>query len=93
MEADQPQEAIRACYRILEKDRCHEESYRLLMRCYAQLSLWERALRQYRLCEGILSQEYGVNPSPQTQSIYESLLSEHLNAGANRSRKSKPSDP
>jgi pentatricopeptide repeat protein len=56
MEADQPQEGIRSCYSILEKDRCHEESYRMLMRCYARLGLWERALRQYRLCERVLRQ-------------------------------------
>jgi DNA-binding SARP family transcriptional activator len=73
-QADQPQEGIRACYRILEKDRCHEESYRLLMRCYARLGLWERVLRQYRLCESVLRQEYGMDPSPETQALYESLL-------------------
>jgi two-component SAPR family response regulator len=77
IEADQPQEGIRACYRILEKDRCHEESYRLLMRCYACLGLWERALRQYRLCERVLSQEYGMDPSPETHALYGSLLSKH----------------
>ena len=74
MQADQPHEAIRACYRILEKDRCHEESHRLLMRCYARLGLWERAQRQYHLCERILSQEYGMALSPGTQALYESLL-------------------
>jgi len=73
-EIEQYQESLRACYRILEKDRSHEESYRLLMRCYARLGLWERALRQYHLCERILSQEYGMNPSPETQALYESLL-------------------
>ncbi len=36
-ETGQHQESIRACYRVLEKDRCHEESYRLLMRSYARL--------------------------------------------------------
>ena len=76
-ETEQYQESLRACYRILEKDRSHEESYRLLMHCYARLGLWERALRQYHLCERILSQEYGMNPSPETQALYESLLSEH----------------
>ena len=77
MQADQPQEGIQACYGILEKDRSHEESYRLLMQCYARLGLWERALRQYHLCERILSQEYGMNPSPKTQALYGNLLSEH----------------
>jgi two-component SAPR family response regulator len=76
-ETEQYQESLRACYRILEKDRCHEDSYRLLMRCYTRLSLWERALRQYRLCERILKQKYGTAPSSETQALYASLLSEH----------------
>ena len=76
-ETDQHQKSIRACYRVLEKDRCHEESYRLLMRSYSRLGLRGRALRQYRLCERILRQEYGTSPSPETQALYLNLLSEH----------------
>src|SRR5215213_4175902 len=76
-ETEHYQESLRACYRILEKDRCHEDSYRMLMRCYTRLSLWERALRQYRLCERILKQKYGTAPTSETQAIYASLLSKH----------------
>jgi two-component SAPR family response regulator len=43
-ETGQCQESIRACYRILQKDRCHEDSYRLLRRCYVNLGLRGRAL-------------------------------------------------
>jgi DNA-binding SARP family transcriptional activator len=74
MEVEQHQESIRTCYRVLEKDRCHEDSYRLLMRCYARLGLRARALHQYRMCEQILGQEYGTSPSPETRSLYMSLL-------------------
>ena len=74
MESGQLRESIRACYRVLERDRCHEDSYRLLMRCYARLGMLGRALRQYRLCEKILGQEYGTTPSPETTALYESLL-------------------
>jgi DNA-binding SARP family transcriptional activator len=74
MEVEQHQESIRACYKVLEKDRCHEDSYRLLMRCYARLGLRARALHQYRMCEQILGQEYGTSPSPETRSLYLSLL-------------------
>ena len=74
MESGQLRESIRACYRVLERDRCHEDSYRLLMRCYARLGMRGRALRQYRLCEKILGQEYGTAPSPETTALYESLL-------------------
>ena len=74
VETGQLQECIRACYRVLEKDRCHEDSYRLLMRCYVLLGLRGRALRQYRLCEKTIGQEYGMPPSPETLALYRTLL-------------------
>jgi DNA-binding SARP family transcriptional activator len=74
METGQYQESIRGCYRVLQKDRCHEDSYRLLMRCYARLGLRGRALDQYRICEKILEQEYGTSPSSETQSLYVGIL-------------------
>jgi LuxR family maltose regulon positive regulatory protein len=73
MERGQFWESIRACYKLLEKDRCHEDSYRLLMRCYVQLGHRGRALRQYQLCEKFLRQEYGRVPSPETQALYRSI--------------------
>ena len=76
MEVGQHQESIRACYRVLEKYRCHEDSYRLLMQCYARLGLRARALHQFRMCEQILGQEYGTSPSPETRSLYLRLLSD-----------------
>ena len=74
METGQYQESIRECYRVLEKDRGHEGSYRLLMRCYARLGLRGRALHQYSMCQQILGQEYGTSPSPETRALYASLL-------------------
>ena len=74
MEGGRLQESIRACYRVLEKDRCHENSYRLLMLCHARLGLRGRALRQYRLCERTLVQGYGMFPSPETSALCERLL-------------------
>ena len=80
MEVGQHQESIQACYRVLEKDRCHEDSYRLLMRCYVKLGLRGRALRQYRLCEKILRQEYGTAPSPETHALCRSIMMGHAEA-------------
>lgn len=74
MEAGQPWEGIRACYRALEKDRCHENSYRLLMLCYARMGQRDRAMRQYRLCEEALAQDYGLSPSPETHALYGRML-------------------
>jgi LuxR family transcriptional regulator, maltose regulon positive regulatory protein len=74
LESGQHQRSIRACYKLLEKDRCHEDSYRVLMRCYVDLGLRGRALHHYRLCEEVLEQEYGTVPSSETRSLYSSLL-------------------
>jgi DNA-binding SARP family transcriptional activator len=74
LESGQHQRSIWACYRLLEKDRCHEDSYRVLIRCYVGLGLRGRALHHYRLCEEVLEQEYGTAPSQETRSLYSSLL-------------------
>jgi DNA-binding SARP family transcriptional activator len=74
MEGGHYQEAIRACYRLLEKDRCHEDSYRVLMRCYVSLGLRDRALHHYRLCKVVLEQKYGTPPSSETQALRQSIL-------------------
>jgi DNA-binding SARP family transcriptional activator len=76
LESGQLRESVRACYRALEKDRCHEDSHRLLMRCYVELGQRGRALRQYRLCERILGQEYGTSPSAEIRSLYRGLLAD-----------------
>jgi DNA-binding SARP family transcriptional activator len=74
LQSGQLRESVGACYQVLEKDRCHEDSHRLLMRCYVRLGQRGRALRQYHLCERILDQEYGTAPSPETRSLYGELL-------------------
>ena len=69
------QRSIQVCYQLLDKDPLHEESYQLLMRCYTRLGLRTRALHQYQLCEQILKRRYGMEPSPDTQDLYKSLMS------------------
>ena len=70
----QPRESVRACYRVLEKDRCDEQAHRLLMECFVRLGQRGRALRQYGLCEQALRHEYELAPSPETQTLYASIL-------------------
>ena len=74
LEGGRLRESIGACYRALEKDRCHEDSHRLLMTCYARMGQRDRAVRQYRLCEKVLGQEYDTSPSPETRHLYQGLL-------------------
>jgi LuxR family transcriptional regulator, maltose regulon positive regulatory protein len=68
------QESIQACYQLLEKDCCHENSYRLLVQCYAQLGFHGRASRQYGLFENMLKRNCGMEPSPHTRAVFENAL-------------------
>lgn len=73
-EEGQLQRSIQYCYQLLDRDPLHEESYRLLMRCYARLGLRTRALHQYQLCKQMLKCQYDIAPSSDTQSLYRSLM-------------------
>jgi DNA-binding SARP family transcriptional activator len=73
MKGGQPQESVRICYRILEKDRCDEDTHRLLMECFVRLGQRARALRQYGLCEQALRQEHDMTPSPETRALYTNI--------------------
>jgi DNA-binding SARP family transcriptional activator len=69
-------ETIATCYKILDQDRCHEVSYRRLIECYVRQGMRGEALRQYRLCRTILRQEYGIDPSPDTEALLTSFVEE-----------------
>ena len=73
-ETGQLRESIRICYRILEKDRCHENSHLLLTEAYALLGSYGRAFHQHRLFERSLESTCGAEPSTETQKRFESVL-------------------
>lgn len=72
-DAGEPRKSIEACYRLLAREPCHEESYRLLMHCYARRRLLKQALHQYRVCEQILRATHGGSPGQETKELYERL--------------------
>jgi LuxR family transcriptional regulator, maltose regulon positive regulatory protein len=73
-QTQQLQESIRICYRILERDRSHENSHLLLAEAYTLLGSYGRALRQYRLFKGILKSTHGTEPSVETEERFEKVL-------------------
>jgi LuxR family maltose regulon positive regulatory protein len=73
-EAEQLRESIRIIYRMLEKDRSHENSHLLLTECYALLGSYGRALHQYRLFKGVLKRTHGTEPSVETEERFENVL-------------------
>jgi LuxR family transcriptional regulator, maltose regulon positive regulatory protein len=74
IETEQLRESIRICYRILEKDRSHENSHLLLAEAYALLRWYDRASRQYRLFRDVLKSTYGTEPSVETGERFEKVL-------------------
>jgi LuxR family transcriptional regulator, maltose regulon positive regulatory protein len=73
-ETEQLRESIRISYRILEKDRSHENTHLLLTECYAFLGSYGRALRQYRLFKGVLKSTHGTEPSVEMEKRFENVL-------------------
>ena len=72
--AEDLQECIAYCQKILAKDSCREDTYRQLMRCYSRLGQRHRALRWYELCAQTLKRELDFAPDNQTAELYQKLL-------------------
>jgi LuxR family transcriptional regulator, maltose regulon positive regulatory protein len=73
-QTEQLRESIRICYRILEKDRGHENSHLLLAEAYALLGSYGRAIRQFRLFKRVLKSTHGTEPSVETKERFEKVL-------------------
>jgi DNA-binding SARP family transcriptional activator len=58
---------------LLLNDPCREDAYRLVMRCYVRRGERAQALRQYRLCEGILKAEFDAAPEPATSELFDRI--------------------
>jgi DNA-binding SARP family transcriptional activator len=65
---------VARCQQVLEKDRCREDAYRLLMLCHARLGQRGRVRRWYELCVGALQAELEVPPDPETERLYHQAL-------------------
>jgi len=71
--------AMRWIGAILKENRCDEVAHQQLMRAYAAQGRRSEALRQYQLCARILVEELGVQPMPETISLFQAILNnEHL---------------
>ena len=66
--------AIRYANRLLHEDPLSEGGYQCLMRLHTQRGDRAAALRVYHTCSTILQQELGVEPGPELQQAYASLL-------------------
>ena len=72
--SEQLRESIRICYRILQKDRYHENCHLLLSENFVLMGSYGRALHQYGLFKGVLKSTYGTEPSAETEERFEKVL-------------------
>ncbi len=75
-ELDQYAEAVHICRKALVFDPCRENFHCALMEYLVKYSRPDLALAQYRHCQQILAQEFGVEPLPETQHLYQQILKE-----------------
>jgi LuxR family transcriptional regulator, maltose regulon positive regulatory protein len=61
--------------RLLTQDPCQEDVHCLIMRAHAALGNRTAVMRQFEHCKQLLARELEVTPSPQTASLYATLLS------------------
>ncbi len=76
--------AVRAAQRLVQHDPLAEEPYRQLMQLYALCGERAKALHTYHSCASVLQRELAIDPTPETQAVYEQVL--HLETLAAASR-------
>ena len=74
--------ALRYAQRLLRHDPWDEGCHRRLMRLHALCGQRARALHVFHGCVSVLQRELGIDPSPETLSSYEELLSVKPGHGA-----------
>jgi DNA-binding SARP family transcriptional activator len=65
--------AIETALRLLAHDPCREDAHRTVIRCYVRLGQRAQALRQYRLCEQVLREEFDAVPESATRDLFEQV--------------------
>lgn len=73
-----PLESIRLAQRVLAIDPVWEDAYRVQMRAFVSQRNRPLALRTYQRCVEVLSDEFGVDPLPETTDLYEQILNDQL---------------
>jgi DNA-binding SARP family transcriptional activator len=78
-ETKQWEKEIESLQRNLEIDHLAEENYQRLMYCYRRIGRPAEALSVYERCKNIFTLTYGIKPSPETETIRQSLFTENWN--------------
>jgi len=82
-------QAVHVCRKALVRDPCRENLHVALMEYLLCQGHADRALAQYRHCEAVLAREFGVDPMPETQRLYQRIVnggSAQLPSASSRAR-------
>ena len=66
--------ALKYCHQALEEDPVNEEVHRLAMKIHAVTGNKAEIIRQYETCRQELEEKFEVEPSEQTQLLYDTLV-------------------
>lgn len=69
-------EAVQVCRKALVQDPCRESFHCSLMRYLVCLHRVDWAIAQFRHCKSVLAREFGVEPMPETQRLYQSIVTQ-----------------
>jgi len=75
-------QAIQIAVRLLGIDPLQERIHRLLMRLYLEQGRRGAALEQYRFCRMVVRRDLGVEPEPETRTLYREVCRGQLIMGA-----------
>jgi DNA-binding SARP family transcriptional activator len=67
-------EVVQTYRKALVFDPCRESFHGLLMKYLVKSGRPDLALGQYRRCQQVLAREFGTEPLPETQRLYQKIL-------------------
>jgi len=74
--------ALQSALRLVRADPLREEAHRALMQLYHLLGRTDDAVRAFEQCRAVLAEELGIEPEPETLSLYEELSALQRRVGA-----------
>lgn len=80
-------------HRLLQLDNLHEERYQALMKAYHSLGRKEAALKMYQTCQQVLQKELALQPSYETQQLYQQILQKPSQRHVSQTAVSAPQFP
>ena len=71
----QPMETIRLTQQAINIDETWEDAYQLQMKAYLRRGNRPAAIKTFQQCVRLLDREFGLDPLPETQAIYDGIIS------------------